>query len=218
MANYATDEEQLEAIKAWWRENGRSVVLGVVLALVGAGGWQGWQWYTDSQSAGAAAEYSYIQNQLPMGDVDTVIERAETLRADYAGTTYAVLGALAAARMQVRDNEWSAAADWLEWALDNADEASLQTLARTRLARVVAESGDAERALALLDDAPTGWDGLYAEIRGDILTQSEDYEGAVAAYERALEAERQLTERQIVELKLNQARAQASATGQAADS
>jgi len=34
MAEHLNDEEQVEALKKWWSENGKSVVGGVVLGLV----------------------------------------------------------------------------------------------------------------------------------------------------------------------------------------
>jgi len=215
LATYGSDEEQIEAIKAWWRDNGRSVIVGVVLAVAGVAGWQGWQWYVEDRAEAAAAVYSGIQNELPMGDADTIIERAETLRADYSGTTYATLAAFAAARVNIRDGDLAASRDWLQWALENADEDSMRTVARTRLARVLGEQGEHARALELLDgDAPVGWRGLYAEIRGDILADQGDYAGAVASYERALDADERLTERRLVELKLNRVRTQQADGGQ----
>lgn len=212
MAQYASDEEQLEALKAWWRENARSVIAGVVLAAAGVGGWQAWQWHVDSQTQGASAVYSHIENELPMGDRTTIIERAETLRDDYAGTEYAALGALAAARASVRDGDLGAAAEWLAWVRDNADADSLRTLARTRHARVLAEEGEHERALELVaGDAPAGWVGVYAEIRGDILSAQGDYTAAADAYDAALDADERLSEARLVELKRN--RAQVLAAG-----
>ncbi|HNE26955.1 MAG TPA: tetratricopeptide repeat protein, partial [Pseudomonadales bacterium] len=45
MADYRTEEEQIELIKKWWRENGRSTVVGVGVALVLFFGWMQWQAY-----------------------------------------------------------------------------------------------------------------------------------------------------------------------------
>ena len=41
--SYRTEEEQVEALKAWWRENGKSTVVAIAMAVMGVFGWQGWQ-------------------------------------------------------------------------------------------------------------------------------------------------------------------------------
>ena len=43
MEQYRTEEEQVEALGRWWKENGRSMVVAVVVALGGVFGWQAWQ-------------------------------------------------------------------------------------------------------------------------------------------------------------------------------
>jgi predicted negative regulator of RcsB-dependent stress response len=57
--SYRTEEEQLEALKRWWQENGRGIVLGVVLALGLGFGWQAWQ--TNQQTAAENASILYQQ-------------------------------------------------------------------------------------------------------------------------------------------------------------
>lgn len=207
MADYATEDEQLEALKRWWQENGRSVIFGIVVAIGIVGGWQGWQWHTAVQEEGAAAIYNQALAEMPMGDAGGVVSAAETLRSDYGRTTYATLGALAAARMMVRDNDYDAAVDWLEWARDHARDDSLAAIAGVRLARVLGERGDTDRALAILDgQAAAGWAALHHEVRGDLLAARGDFADAADAYEQALASEGRVTDRDIVELKLNRVR------------
>ena len=42
MSDHLTDEEQVEKVKAWLKENGTSIVAGVVIGLGGIFGWQFW--------------------------------------------------------------------------------------------------------------------------------------------------------------------------------
>ena len=42
MADHITEEEQIEALKRWWDENGKQVVLAIVLTVGGYFGWQAW--------------------------------------------------------------------------------------------------------------------------------------------------------------------------------
>lgn len=208
MADYATEDEQLEALKRWWEENARSVIFGIILAVVGVSGWQGWQWYTDTQSENAASVYRQIQNQMPMGDPTQVLGAAETLRSDFGRTNYAALGAMAAARVLARQGDYTGAADWLEWVVDNAREDSLQAIARVRLARVLGEQGDTDAALDLLrSDAPPGWAAMHREVSGDLFAMRGDHEQAAEEYEQALATDGTVSDRELVRLKLNRVRA-----------
>ena len=49
MENYNEDDQLLE-LKAWWNEYGRSIVTGIVLAIVTVGGWNFWDQYTTKRS------------------------------------------------------------------------------------------------------------------------------------------------------------------------
>ena len=37
---YKTEEEQVEAIKKWWQENGKSIIAGVVIGITAIFGWR----------------------------------------------------------------------------------------------------------------------------------------------------------------------------------
>ena len=50
MSTLETEEQQVEAIKKWWQENGKSLIAGIVIGLGGIVGWQGWQTYQIEQA------------------------------------------------------------------------------------------------------------------------------------------------------------------------
>ena len=50
MAEFETEDQQLEALRKWWQENGRGVLVGVVLGLGAVGGWRGWVYYTEARA------------------------------------------------------------------------------------------------------------------------------------------------------------------------
>lgn len=208
MADYATEEEQLEALKRWWRENGRSVLLGAALGILALAGWRGWEMHQERQSLAASAVYDRIESA---GSYDAALESVERLRSDYPNTPYAVLGALQAAGLAVEEDNLDAAVEWLEWAQSSADSPAIGALARLRRARVLFEQGEAERALGLLDaEIPEAYTGLYAALRGDILRERGDLEGALAAYQRSLDAEVGPVDRTLVERRINRLRGQVS--------
>ncbi|MDX1609687.1 MAG: tetratricopeptide repeat protein [Halofilum sp. (in: g-proteobacteria)] len=207
MADYATEEEQLEALKRWWRENGRAVLLGATLGVLALAGWRGWEYYTEQRALAASAIYDQLLQGLDERDHAAVSGHAETLRSEYGDTTYAALAAFAAAGLAVEQGELEAAAGSLRWVLDHADDPNMTALARLRLARVREAAGEVEAALALLEaEVPAAYAALYAETRGDMLHEQGDAAGAAAAYQRALDAEVGPASPGLVEYKLNQVR------------
>lgn len=208
MVDYATEEEQVEALKRWWRENGTSIIAGAALGILALVGWRGWTWHQQTQALEASRLYDEVGERIQNGDREALVSAAEQLREDYASTAYASLGALAAARAAVDAGDLGAAAEWLRWAMDNGDDVKLGYLARGRLARVEAARGRVDEGLALLDvDPPPAWVGLYGEIRGDLLTEQGDRQAAIEAYRAALDAEVPPPDPEAVQRKLNEAQA-----------
>ena len=207
MVDYATEEEQVEAIRHWWKENGTSVIVGALIGILALAGWRGWTWYRDEQALAASAVYERMIQQIDGGQREELVAHASTLRDQYPETAYAPLGALAAARAAVEAGDLDGAGMWLRWTMDNADSSNLVALARARLARVEAARGNLEQASSLLDAAPPpAYEGLYSEIRGDVHMKQGERTAAVGAYEKALDADVPPPDPEAVRRKLNQAR------------
>ncbi len=215
MADYATEEEQVEALKRWWKENGRSIIVGALIGILALGGWRGWAWYTEEQSLAASRVYGQLVQRLQSDERERLLQLAERLRTDYGGTAYAALGALAAARAAVAADDLEAGAEWLRWAMNNADTQDLAHIARARLARVEGERGNIDTALDLVDrEHPDAFDGLYAELRGDLLVADDRPQAAAEAYRKALSANGPPPDPQAVERKLNEVGASAESGGE----
>lgn len=202
-----SDEEQLEALKRWWEENGRAVIAGLALGVIVLAGWRGWEWHRGEQALAASGLYDEAMAALGAGEHATVVERAGQLRADFGGTAYAPLGALAAAKAALAADGPGAAEEWLRWAVDNAGRAGVRHIARARLARVRAAQGDHAAALELLGtEVPAAYTAMYADIRGDVLAARGDRADAAEAYQAALDAEVPPPDPDLVERKLNRVR------------
>lgn len=193
MEQYRTEEEQVEALRRWWDENGRSTVAAIIIALAAGFGWQSWKGYEQRQKDDASNSYQAMLQALASTGLSAEeqqlgIERAEQLKADFSGTTYAQFAALHLARLAVENNDLAEAQAQLRWVLGRADKGSdTAQVAQLRLARVLASNGDSDQALAILAEAGEGpYKASYALARGDILlTQGRDQQ-AREAYTEAL--------------------------------
>ena len=209
MAELRTEEEQVQAIKDWWKKNGSSLLIGIGAALAIVFGWQAWQNHEAQQRTEAANQFANLLNafsdQADETSGETVAFVAQTLRDDYTDSAYAVYGNLLLARQQLMDGESAAAVDSLEWALEKSGEQQALTLVvRSRLARAQFDAGQFDEALATIDKAADAdsFNAIFSELRGDILLAQGDRDGARDAYLAAREQSQQ-GRSGILELKLS---------------
>ncbi len=191
METYRTEEEQVEALKKWWDENGRSTIAAVVLALAAGFGWQGWQGYQRDQAEAASLLYEEMMQSVGQSaegsQTDALKTLGERLKADYPSSTYAQFAALHLARIAVVDGRLEDAESELRWVLTQSPATEVALLAELRLARVKAARGEAQAALDILAAAePGAYASAYAEAEGDVYLDMGDTAKAIAAYERAL--------------------------------
>ncbi|MGD8709694.1 MAG: tetratricopeptide repeat protein [Ectothiorhodospiraceae bacterium] len=204
MTGYTSDEEQIEAIRRWWRENGRSVIAGIVIALVAVVGWQQWRSYQEGRAMSASGGYQAVQADLGDDDATAAAEEVKRLQQDYADTPYAALGSFQLAASFVKADKLDAAAEQLRWILDNTDETAFRTLARLRLGDVLLAANKPGEAKKILEPAPDGaFAARFQELLGDVHAAESDRKAAIAAYRKALDAGVSGQRRRLVELKLD---------------
>lgn len=187
MADHMEDEEQVEALKRWWNENGRSTVVAVGLAIAGTLGWQQYQTWEAGQAAEASDRYAELLRLRESGAELLVLEPvAEGLKANHGGTTYAAFGALQMAAEAVAREDWDTAESELRWILaQNGTSDRVQELAELRLARVLASNGDEGAALAILDSGSAVYPVAFAMARGDVHLVAGRESEALSAYREA---------------------------------
>ena len=130
MEIYSTEEQQAEAIKRFFRENGLSLALGVI---VGLGGLYGWKAYNQNQIT-TAEQASDAYTKLV--ESDSVLASADAFISENKDTQYATLAAFVAAKEAVDAKNLDLANEKLSWIVTNVDNAQLKAIATTRLARV----------------------------------------------------------------------------------
>lgn len=186
MADHLEDDEQVEALKRWWAENGRSTMFAVILAVGGTVGWQQYQIWTDGQAEQAADAWASAQAQLASEDAALRQQgeaAAKAIMTDHSHSAYALFAGLQLAKMAVDAGELAAAETYLRDALSIAEpESELGQLVQLRLARVLAANGDEEGALVILSQSGGAMPVAYATAIGDIHLAAGRQREALSAY------------------------------------
>ncbi len=187
MEVYASEQEQVEALKEWWKENGRAVIFGVVLALVAIFGWRTWRNHVHTQAVLASNDYQMLLSHLDAGDSREVTELGRHIVGEYPTTSYAVLASLTMAQQAVDQNDMDGAAAHLRWAIEHSKLPELKELARVRLGRLLVAQGKADAALQELNSAKaSSFSALVDETKGDAYLQQGKRAEAYQAYNAAL--------------------------------
>lgn len=186
MAYDLEEQEQLDELKAWWKTYGTTVIAVVTVALLGLAGYKGWNYYQHSQSVQASAKYEAL-TQLDAKDVKGMGGIAGELMDNYAGTPYAGRAALIVAKANYAANDAKSAKAQLEWAMGNAKEDSVRAIAQLQLAGLQYEEKQYDAALKTLEQKhDAAFDGLFADLKGDVLVAQGKKADARAAYQQAL--------------------------------
>ncbi len=186
---HASEKEQIENLKKWWKENGSSLITGALLGLSLLFGGKTWMNWKESQAQNASNIYAQMEAALKRNELETVRGQANELIGNYTGSGYATLAALTLGKLAMQDKEPEAARAQLEWALEHARSAQLGNIARTRLIRVLIDSAAYDAADAQLKAVvdPGEYRYIYAELRGDLAWARGDEQAAAAAYREALD-------------------------------
>ncbi len=203
MSVYQTEEEQVEAIKTWWKQNGKSVVIGLILGASILAGTKLWVGHKRQTEAAASTEYQVLLNGLENDKPDQVLEHGAVLVDQYPGTPYAALAALAMAKVKVDQGKMDAADSHLQWVINHAKQVDMKRIATLRLAKLQFARGKGAAALTLLGSTdPGSFKASYEELKGDIYAQQGKTVSARSAYEAAMAATPEGADRTYLKMKL----------------
>jgi len=186
----ASEKEQIESLKKWWKDNGSSMITGVLLGLSLLFGGKAWMNWKDTQAQNASNVYTRMQSALNQNNIELARGEANELISNHTGSGYAALAALTLAKLAVQDGEDAVAQGQLEWALEHARTPQLTNIARTRLVRVLIDEKDytqAETLLMQVSDAGQ-YSAIYTELKGDLAFAQGETKRAAEAYRDALAA------------------------------
>lgn len=205
MAMHSDDQQQLEAVKNWWKTQGKSLLLGGVLTLVGFGGYQAYTSYQLSQAESASDLYQELTQLINSPNKDSAHQLITRLTGEFSSSVYADYAHLLAARLAVEEDKLSSAQVHLDTVINTTKIENLQLIARLRLARILTAQQQADAALKLLQIENSGsFTVEFETLKGDLYISQGNTEEARKAYQKALDANQARGENPpLLELKLD---------------
>jgi len=188
MAAYDLEEqEKIDDLKAWWQQWGNTVAGIVIAVCIGVIGVQGWRWWAQHQAEQAAVLYDAVASAVKSGDSAKAKQAMAELAAKFGGTAYAPRAALLVAAQLYDAGDRAGAKAQLASIIDGTREDELRDIARLRLSAILFDEKLYDEALRTLDAKhDEAFSGIYADLRGDILSAAGRRDDARSAYQDAL--------------------------------
>jgi predicted negative regulator of RcsB-dependent stress response len=186
---YQTEEQQVEAIKGYWAQNGNTIIAGIAL---GFAGFIGFNLYQDNQlEQELAISDSYqtlIENSAKDGEA--FVENGEKFISENGNNSYVTLTALALAKDAATHKDWPQVQKQLTTAIETAPTQGIKAIASLRLARVQVQLEQYTEALNTLNsNLPESFTAAVEEIKGDAYLQQGKKDLARNAYQAAVAAD-----------------------------
>ena len=202
MEVYQTEEQQVDAIRSYWRQNGNYIIAGLAIGLAG---YVGFNLYKDSIFAEEIARSDAYQ--VVVDKIDTELVGFQVAGDDFivenTQTSYATLAALSLAKETASHKDWIKTASYLTTAIENAPNEGVKAIATVRLARVQIQLAEFDKALAtLMVKLPASFNASVEEIKGDAYLKQGKTEQARTAYQLAIAADG-LTSSPVLQMKLD---------------
>jgi len=198
------EQEQVDALKAFWQQYGNLITWTLTLALAGFAAWNGWNWWQREQAVKASAMYDELDKAAAAGDAERAGGIFKDMRERFPRTAFTGQGGLLAAKVQVEKTQADAALATLGWVAENATESEYRTVARLRLAGLLIDRKKYDEALKQLEGADAKeFEALVADRRGDVLLAQGKTEEAKAAYTQAWKSmDEKVGYRRLIDAKL----------------
>ena len=205
MDDYLSEDEKVEALRKWWSENGKFIIAGIGLGVLGLIGWNRYQANLEKTAASGSVVYERLLDAVGRGDSDVAIASQDELDRDFSSTPYPAQGLLAMARLHLDNGQPESARDALRELIETDAPREILLVGRLRLARVLLYLDRPDEALVTIDGVdPGSFRSRYDEVRGDIEVAKGDTEAARQAYQAAIDnaGTPPLVDVQLVQMKL----------------
>ena len=186
---YESEEQQVEALQKWWRENGTASLIGIGIGLASIIGWNYWLDYKKAQTLKASAIYDQLLKDSTDNKQEAVDAAAKKINTEFKTTPYATYSALLQAKMKVDQGDLTAAKDILQ-PLTTQKDSDISQLATIRFVRLLLATHEYEKGLQLINqikpENTAGFSDNYDELVGDLYVALDRIDEARSAYQKAL--------------------------------
>lgn len=198
------EQEQLDSLKAFWNKQGSLITWTLVLVLGGFAGWNGWNYWQREQAVKAGAMFEDLDRAAAAGDAEKTARVFADMQQRFPKVSITQQGGLTAAKLQVDKGQADAAKASLTWVAANGAEEEIRSIARLRLAAVLADAKQFDEALKVLEASKSPeFTALVADRRGDVLMAQGKTDEARNAWQAAYAAmDVKVDYRRLIEAKL----------------
>ncbi|ALB63676.1 hypothetical protein AFK62_14715 [Cronobacter condimenti 1330] len=202
MEIYENENEQLNAVKRFFAENGKALAVGVVLGIGALVGWRFWNGSQVDSARETSLNYQTVMTTVRADDPKT-LNAAEQFVSQNKNT-YGALASLELAQRYVDKNDLNKAAQQLQQGLENAKDENLRSLINLRLARIQIQQKQADAALKTLENVKgDNWSAMVADLRGDAMLRKGDKQGARDAWSKGVNDKNSPALGDMMQMKIN---------------
>ncbi|CBW28669.1 TPA: YfgM family protein [Haemophilus influenzae] len=202
MAYSIEEEQEINQLKDWWKENGKTIIVAFILGVGGMFGWRYWQTHQVEQIAQASAQYDTLINSVQQDEQAKKANIEQFVQAN-SKTAYAVFALLDEAKKATEKQDFSAAEANLNQALTQSQDEVLTSIVALRLSAVQFQLGQLDNALTTLNQVKgESFNARKTILTGDIQVAKGDKVAAKNSFEHAQQSGSQL-EQQMAKMKLN---------------
>lgn len=202
MAYSIEEEQEINQLKDWWKENGKTIIVAFILGVGGMFGWRYWQAHQAEQIAQASAQYDALIYSAQQDEQAKKANIEQFVQAN-SKTAYAVFALLDEAKKATEKQDFAAAEVNLNQALTQSQDEVLTSIVALRLSAVQFQLGQLDNALTTLNQVKgESFNARKAILTGDIQIAKGDKVAAKNNFEQAQQSGSQL-EQQMAKMKLN---------------
>ena len=202
MAYSIEEEQEINQLKDWWKENGKTIIVAFILGVGGMFGWRYWQAHQAEQIAQASAQYDALIYSAQQDEQAKKANIEQFVQAN-SKTAYAVFTLLDEAKKETEKQDFAAAEVNLNQALTQSQDEVLTSIVALRLSAVQFQLGQLDNALTTLNQVKgESFNARKAILTGDIQVAKGDKVAAKNSFEQAQQSGSQL-EQQMAKMKLN---------------
>ena len=202
MAYSIEEEQEINQLKDWWKENGKTIIVAFILGVGGMFGWRYWQAHQAEQIAQASAQYDALIYSAEQDEQAKKANIEQFVQAN-SKTAYAVFALLDEAKKATEKQDFAAAEANLNQALTQSQDEVLTSIVALRLSAVQFQLGQLDNALTTLNQVKgESFNARKAILTGDIQVAKGDKVAAKNSFQQAQQSGSQL-EQQMAKMKLN---------------